>query len=232
VSLLNYAKCGISLFLFSFFLFFFWYFVHRDFNCINYRYADFPQAFELSAQSMHLHKSLVRMGFQPRDVDRALTFVATLADAMDWLCLNASEENLPKKFAPTKGNIQVMVFAKPGGDRGNAAIEEAKQVDAMEGLDDRRKALAVGVMEWGFLGGECAVVLPKLRDEELAAAHAEEYVLREMFDAVFRGEKSVNEDTIDRASLEELRSEELVVLESIFGSDYEKYLFIICPCVI
>ena len=118
---------------------------------------------------MHLHKSLVRMGFQPRDVDRALACVATLADAMDWLCLNASEENLPRKFAPTKGNIQVMLFSKPGGtSAAAAAIEEAKQVTAMEGMDDKRRAMAVGMMEWGFLGGECVVVLPKLSDKVMA----------------------------------------------------------------
>ena len=42
-----------------------------------------------------------------------------------------------------------------------------------------------------------------------------------MFNAVFRGEKRV-EDEIDKDSMDELRSEELVVLESIFGSDYER----------
>lgn len=69
-----------------------------------------------------MHKSLVRMGFHPKDVDRALTFVNSLVEAMDWLCLNVNEDNLPKKFAPTKGNIQVKLFAKP------AAIEAPPQV--------------------------------------------------------------------------------------------------------
>jgi hypothetical protein len=79
------------------------------------------------------------------------------------------------------------------------------------------------MLEWGFLGGECAIVLPTLRDEVLESAQAEENAMREMFNAVFRAEKTANSDEIDQASLEELRSEEFVVLESIFGSDYEMY---------
>eukprot|EP00026_Physarum_polycephalum_P001466 Phypoly_transcript_01468.p1 GENE.Phypoly_transcript_01468~~Phypoly_transcript_01468.p1 ORF type:complete len:1115 (-),score=201.06 Phypoly_transcript_01468:28-3165(-) len=93
----------------------------------------------------------------------------------------------------------------------------------MEGLDDRRKAIATRMIEWGFLGAECAIVLPTLRDDELASAQAEEYALREMFKAVFvRRGNDASSNEIDEGSLEEYRCEEIVVLESIFGSDYEQ----------
>lgn len=187
------------------------------------RYIDIPQTFEpTTQQNMHLHKTLIRMGFHTRDVDQALASslsqrISSLQDALDWLCLHASEENLPKKFAPTKGNIQLVVHSKQGK-------EEKKEEDELEGLDDKKRAMAMGMIEWGFVGKECSAVFPRL-DETLFDSEGEAYVLKEMFNAVFKNGKVVEE--VDFLSLEEIRSEEYVVLESIFGSDFERYTIII-----
>lgn len=87
-------------------------------------------------------------------------------------------------------------------------------------MDDLRKALGISLMEhYGYLQEECVGVLSAIADSDLEKG--EEFALREMFMKVFSGD-STDFGDIDASAIEELRNEEFVVLESIFGSEYER----------
>jgi hypothetical protein len=81
--------------------------------------------------------------------------------------------------------------------------------------------MALSLMDHGYVKEECVAILSKLPDLELESG-GEGYALREMFYGVFR-ESDLASEEVDKLSLEEIIDEECVVLESIFGSDFERY---------
>ncbi len=162
-----------------------------------------------------LHKSLEKLGFPPQYVAQALMFTNDKQKALDWLCLHVPERELPALYAPAKGNIQVVTASRASQ---SAQLDAASNIELGK-LDGNRKSIAQSLLQLGYTLPECLLVLPQLQEEELKR-NGLSYALPEIFHEILTKNSPKKDGT---GNLEEIRSEEFVVLESILGDDFERY---------
>ena len=64
---------------------------------------------ENSVEKDKIKKRLMKLGFLEKDISSAFkNSCATFDDAIDWLCLNVDENNLPKQFAAKGKQLDVV----------------------------------------------------------------------------------------------------------------------------
>lgn len=77
-------------------------------------------------QVSHVKRELIRMGFSELDSQAASSTFSQLNDALDYLCLNLDESELPKSFTP-KADIEVVQFYTKSSAGGARIVEQKKR---------------------------------------------------------------------------------------------------------
>lgn len=144
---------------------------------------------------------LIGMGFKEHYVSAALTKSNQLSTCLDWLMLHVPENQLPFKFAPraSKASVQVLVN---------------KNEETVKNFPLENQSIA-RLLEYGYDHHHCKLALSEANGDEDIALHRlfMQAMERKSSDNTFiKLDKSTNE-------LHELRSEELVALQSIFGEE-------------
>lgn len=150
-----------------------------------------------------VRRKLLSLGFTARHVNLALAERRDLSSALDWLILNVPEQELPTKFAPdaSKASVQVLVRGKRMGYVVPANLDQ----DSLSRLQ-----------EYGYALADCAAALAAANgDEDLAVCT--------LFDAAFDGLRTdlgaEGVASSDSAELEDIREDEQLALEAIYGED-------------
>ena len=179
-----------------------------------------------------LADDLMVLGFTSEDAARAVAAVtatsggAELSNALDWLCLNVSEERLPSNFAPGAAGTPISVLYKAApksGKIGNASNSSFSSLTtAAEEGDDARKVNQVDVatalddpavkelMQYGYPPRVAADALQQ------SGGHVQDAVR-----LLYRKLCNIASDNNENAAssfLEEW-NEERVALEAIYGND-------------
>eukprot|EP00741_Cyanophora_paradoxa_P004168 tig00000786_g4049.t1 len=155
---------------------------------------------------------LANLGFDKADADQAARASSDLAGALDWLMLNVPEHLLPKAFEPSKG-IQVVAFAnqKKGGEGKNKA--EGENGGEAGGPGDA----GARIRDLGWPQGYASWALQKARGDSRAAL----FLLLGLL--VDGGQRPPGGALVKEEDLAAQREEELVALESIFGTQLYRF---------
>ncbi|KAH9331105.1 hypothetical protein KI387_003213, partial [Taxus chinensis] len=145
---------------------------------------------------------LTHMGFKEHYINAALRESNEISAALDWLMLHVPENQLPYKFTPkaSKANVQVLI---------NSNDDNSKHLPS-------EKISVEHLQEYGYGFDNCILALSDAGGDEDIALH-------KLFMQTVKGKiclNSYNEfEKNGKAELQELRSEELVALQSIFGEE-------------
>ncbi|KAG2486676.1 hypothetical protein HYH03_014607 [Edaphochlamys debaryana] len=175
-------------------------------------------------------EKLSGMGFSPVHVQLAYERVVRRGTAgsgsavdvetlLDWLLLNLPSDQLPTQFTKGSGTNMVNIVARnAGGGGGGGAGSGAKSGGAAAGGGGAGGAVSVvsvaRLMSYGFSSGECEAALAAAGGDE-AAAHVR----------LYGGLTGVNLRAApppDEAAEDEAWAEELMVLESIYDTQFLK----------
>ncbi|XP_057836975.1 DExH-box ATP-dependent RNA helicase DExH1 isoform X1 [Cryptomeria japonica] len=149
-----------------------------------------------------IRSDLTHMGFKEHYVNAALKESNEISAALDWLMLNVPENQLPFKFAPKASKASVQVLINGNYESSKRFPVEKKSVEYLQ--------------EYGYGLEDCMVALSEASGDEDIALHRLFMQLQ-----IVEGKIPLNSYNRlkNRNELQELRSEELVALKSIFGEE-------------
>ena len=156
-------------------------------------------------------KRLMKLGFLEKDVHNAFeNSRATFDDAIDWLCLNVDENNLPKQFAAKGKQLDVVHLGT-----NNIFKSNRKSVGKFEGSLQEEF-----LFKYGFQIDDIKTYLKQSNNDHIRALLAlyndrisELQILPEV-------ENPEDDNKMDKEE-EDLVEEEAMVLESMFDSAFE-----------
>lgn len=144
---------------------------------------------------------LIHMGFKDHYVNAAVLESNELSAALDWLMLHVPENQLPFKFAPkaSKASVRVLI----------------NRTDDMSKHFPLQKQSFENLQAYGYNLDDCILALSEADGDEDIALHRlyMQIVERKM------PQNASKELEKNRDELQQLRSEELVALQSIFGEE-------------
>ncbi|PHZ15236.1 P-loop containing nucleoside triphosphate hydrolase protein [Rhizopus microsporus ATCC 52813] len=144
-------------------------------------------------ERMHLTKELVAMGFRPAHVDEALDYSPDKETALDWLCLHVPEDDLPANFLLSTYNPTMTTIA------------HTTQTLGQDWLLKRMAAI-------GYPESICKEALEQVQGDESKALKLLQWRL------AHEDETMPSLDPVDLEELEAVRQDEVIALESIYGS--------------
>lgn len=153
-----------------------------------------------------LISELQTLGFAYEDSKEASKYSSSLSSALDWLCLNVSEENLPTDFASGVAGKPVTI------------IRRSEEVELSENIGAEEIDPAVSeLVRYGYDVNSSIKALEKHKGDVKASVISLFLETCKFLGFENQWDSISRYDHFDESSTNEILSEELVALEAIFG---------------
>ncbi len=160
--------------------------------------SDSVELSQLSEEDRELLDQVAKLGFDLDDHTKlqVLHHCDDLPAALDWLCLYLPEEKLPEAYGPTKSTVRIFSFGKEKKTAENVTPDQAKLISEF--------------VEMGF----------PYEDSKAAVLSNPESSQERNLQSLYYSYTNAHFQTGSEEDLEQVLSEEAMVLESILGTDF------------